>query len=253
MLILLSPAKTLDTQRADQPGTQPRLLSHSQQLVDELRGKSSAEIGALMKISDKLADLNYRRFQEYATPFTDDNATPAGYAFQGDVYQDLEYAKLNGRQRQFANRYIRILSGLYGVLRPSDLMQAYRLEMGTRLKNARGKNLYEFWGNEITDLLNADIRETESSVVLNLASNEYFKSIQAEALSVPVLKVDFKELRKGAYKILTFNAKKARGRMAGLVAMEGITEPEKLKDLVVNDYVYNDDLSENGHWIWTKE
>ena len=252
MLILLSPAKTLDMSPVATAATQPRLLADAEELSALLRTKSRADLQEMMKISEKLADLNHQRFQDWATPFTADNAKSAGLAFKGDVYTDLEADRFTAEEFDRANRQIRILSGLYGVLRPSDFMQAYRLEMGTRLPNGRGKNLYEFWGDRITDLLNEDLAEQNDDLVLNLASQEYFKSVRPERLSGRLLTAHFKEAKDGKYRVVAFNAKKARGRMAQLITKEGITTAEPLKSLVVNDYVYSKDLSTADDWVWVK-
>ena len=252
MLILLSPAKTLDMQPVDVPTTQPRLMSDTEELAAGLRTKTASDLQKLMKISENLADLNYRRFQDFATPFDRNNAAPSGFAFQGDVYQDLEYANFTERERELANKQIRILSGFYGVLRPSDLMQAYRLEMGTRYANERGKNLYDFWGDRITTLLNEDLAKTDDDTVLNLASKEYFKSVNQQQLAGRLLTVHFKEERDDKLKIITFNAKKARGRMAQLITLEGLTSPAGMKDLVVNGYRYDDSVSTTDEWTYVK-
>ncbi|NJC26202.1 peroxide stress protein YaaA [Neolewinella antarctica] len=252
MLLLLSPAKTLDMQPTARTSTQPRLLAESAELVGQLRGHSKDNLRDLMKISEKLADLNHGRFQAYSEPFTSENASAAGHAFRGDVYQDLAYHEFTESQKTLADRQIRILSGLYGVLRPSDLMQAYRLEMGTRLKNLRGKNLYEFWGDKITDLLNEDLTETGDDTVLNLASQEYFKSVNTDKLAGRLLTAHFKEDRKGKLKVIAFNAKKARGRLAQLITLEGMTSPAGMQELVVNDYIYSEELSSADDWVWTK-
>ena len=252
MLILLSPAKTLTMDRGKRPATQPRLLDHSRELIDTLRGKSRADLQELMSISEKLADLNHDRFQSFALPFTDDNAAPALQAFRGDVYQDLEADDFSPEEWTFADRQVRILSGLYGVLRPSDLMQAYRLEMGTRLANARGKNLYEFWGDHLTDLLNDDLAGEGSGLVLNLASKEYFGSLRKDKLNARVLNIHFKEERNGKLRVLAFNAKRARGRMTGLITREGITTADPLRELVVNDYVYQPELSTQDDWVYVR-
>ena len=168
------------------------------------------------------------------------------------MYQDLEYANFTERERELANKQIRILSGFYGVLRPSDLMQAYRLEMGTRYANDRGKNLYDFWGDRITTLLNEDLGKTDDDTILNLASKEYFKSINEKQLAGRLLTVHFKEERDGKLKIITFNAKKARGRMAQLITLEGLTSPAGIKDLVVNGYRYDDSVSATDEWTYVK-
>ena len=253
MLILLSPAKTLDMTPVATPATQPRLLADAEELTGLLRTKSRGDLQTMMKISEKLADLNHQRFQDWATPFTANNAKPAGLAFRGDVYTDLEADNFTEDEAAFANRQIRILSGLYGVLRPTDYMQAYRLEMGTRLPNARGKNLYEFWGDRITDLLNEDLAEQRDDLVLNLASQEYFKSVNTARLTGRLLTVHFKEAHQGKHRVVAFNAKRARGRMAQLITKEGITTAEPLQELVVNDYVYSAELSSEDDWVWVRE
>lgn len=252
MLILLSPAKTLDMSPVATEATQPRLLDHTEELANQLRGQSPAQLSKLMKISDKLAEQNYERFQAYHTPFNCDNATPAGYAFRGDVYQDLEYDRFSERERRLADKQIRILSGFYGVLRPSDLMQAYRLEMGTRLKNKRGKNLYDFWGGEITTVLNDDLAAMGDDTVLNLASKEYFRSVNTQRMNGRLIHVHFKEKRGDALRVIAFNAKKARGRMAQLITLEGLTTPAELPELSVNDYKYREELSTATNLVYVK-
>ncbi len=252
MIIVLSPAKTLDMQPAGGPHSQPRLLDHSSELAASLRKKSRADLQELMSISEKLADLNYGRFQEFSTPFTTDNARRALYAFRGDVYQDLEADNFTEDEEALADRQIRILSGLYGLLRPRDLMQAYRLEMGTKLKNKRGKNLYEFWGDRITDLLNEDLAEDGTGLLLNLASKEYFSSLNTGRITARILNIHFKEQRDGKYRILAFNAKRARGRMTQLIIREGITTADPLQELVVNDHIYNPELSSENDWVFTR-
>jgi cytoplasmic iron level regulating protein YaaA (DUF328/UPF0246 family) len=252
MIILLSPAKTLDMSPVEGNFSEPRLLGESKTLATILRKKSRSDLQELMSISESLADTNYQRYQEFAVPFTPDNAKPAIMAFRGDVYQDLDAPTMTEAQLDFADRQIRILSGLYGLLRPRDLMQAYRLEMGTRLSNRRGKNLYEFWGDRITKVLNQDISEEGSGLVVNLASQEYFKSVKPGEINARVLNIHFKDEKDGKYRVIAFNAKRARGKMARLITEEGITQAEPLKELVVNDYVYNDALSSGDDWVWTR-
>ncbi len=252
MLILLSPAKTLDMTPVATPATQPRLMADTEQLAKTLKKKSRAKLQSLMHISEKLADLNYQRNQDFSFPFTPQNAKPAGLAFRGDVYQDLEMESFNPKEANFANQQIRILSGLYGILRPHDLMQAYRLEMGTKLENRRGKNLYEFWGDRITNVINEDLAEGKHSLVLNLASKEYFKSVNTKKLGGRLLTAHFKEAHNGKYRVVAFNAKRARGRMANLITKEGITTAEPLKELVVNDYVFSPELSTENDWVFAR-
>lgn len=251
MLTLLSPAKSLNFDPVETAATQPRLLDRSEQLVGTLRKKSAADLQELMSISENLATLNAERYRNFATPFTPENAKPAGLAFDGDVYTGLEANTFDEAEMDFAQDHIRILSGLYGVLRPRDLMQPYRLEMGTKLRQNGSKNLYEFWGDDITELLNQDLAASGDSTVLNLASKEYFKAVNPDRLAGPVLNIHFKEKRKGKYKVIAFNAKKARGRMAHLVVKERINTPEALKALVVNDYVFNPELSTEWDWVYT--
>lgn len=253
MLLLLSPAKTLDmTPAADHPASQPRLLKETKELAGVLKKQSRGDLQDLMHISEKLADLNHHRYQNFKLPLTLANAKPAALAFRGDVYQDLEADTFTPEEFEFANRQIRILSGLYGVLRPADLMQAYRLEMGTRLKNKKGKNLYEFWGDKITHILNQDLAENGDDLILNLASQEYFKSVKTATLKGRLLTAHFREAKDGKYRVVAFNAKRARGRMANLITKEGITTAEPLKELVVNDYVFDASLSTEDDWVWVK-
>lgn len=255
MLLLLSPAKTLDmtpSHPATVP-TQARLLDDTAELARLLKKKSRGGLQGLMSISENLADLNYTRFQKFSLPLTPETAKPAGLAFRGDVYVDLEADTFTPEEWEMANRQIRILSGLYGVLRPSDLMLPYRLEMGTTLTNKRGKNLYEFWGDRITELLNDDLAEAGFDLVLNLASQEYFKSVNTERLNGRLLTAHFKEAKNDKYRVVAFNAKRARGRMANLITKEGITTAEPLKELVVNDYIYSETLSSENDWVWARE
>lgn len=253
MLLLLSPAKTLDMTPVTTAATQPRLLDETAILAKLLKKKSRANIQDLMHVSEKLADLNYGRFQEFTLPLTAETAKPAGFAFRGDVYTDLEADTFTTKEWKLANRQIRILSGLYGILRPSDLMLAYRLEMGTRMANKRGKNLYEFWGDRITDIINTDLAEASDNLVLNLASQEYFKSVNTGKINGRLLTAHFKEAKDGKYRVVAFNAKRARGRMANLITKEGITTAEPLKELVVNDYIFSKNLSTENDWVWARE
>lgn len=251
MIALLSPAKTLDFSPVDTSSTQPRLLGRSEDLVKTLRRKSTADLMELMHISENLGKLNRERFRDFSTPFSPDNAKPAILAFKGDVYLGLEAETFDEGDLDFAQEHLRMLSGLYGVLRPRDLMQAYRLEMGTKLPTRKGKDLYHFWGNDITELLNADLQTSGSELFLNLASQEYFKSVNVAALNAPVLNIHFQENRDGNYKVITFNAKKARGRMAHLLTRQRITKANDLKELDVNGYQYNDRLSRELDWYFT--
>ena len=254
MLILLSPAKSLDFSPINvAEHSQPRLLEQAETLIGVMRKKSRAGIQELMGVSEKIADLNFHRYKDFQLPFTPENAKQSMYAFNGDVYTGLDAKSFNGKETAFAQKHIRILSGLYGVLRPLDLMQAYRLEMGTKLKYRRNKNLYEFWGNTITELLNEDLKSSGSGVVLNLASKEYFRSVKKDKLDGKTIDVDFRENRNGTLKVISFNAKKARGRMAHLIVKEGITSPEELKELVVNDYIFQKEKSTDSKLVFVKD
>ncbi len=254
MIILLSPSKTLSMDAAHpvKAPTQPALLAESKKLITAARHCSVQDLQQLMDISDKLATLNHARFKAFKTPFTPDNATPAGYAFQGDVYAGLQFAELSAQDQTFAQAHLRILSGLYGLLRPFDLMQAYRLEMGIALANQRGKNLYAFWGERITDAINADAKASKSKLVVNLASNEYFSAVKPAVLELPVITPIFKEKKGKDYKVVSFLAKKARGRMAAYLIE---TRAKAASDILPFDrdgYEYNETLSTNNTLTFTR-
>ncbi len=234
----------------DVPARSPRFLEDTRQLMQGLRKKSEADLMELMSISEKLAELNHKRFQTFEDGVA---GKPALLAFQGDVYQDLQAADFNERELDFADQQIRILSGLYGLLRPRDLMQAYRLEMGTKLDTERGSDLYDFWGGKITDLLNEDLKQDGTGLVLNLASKEYTKSLQLDRVDGRVLNVQFKERRNGKLRFITYNGKRARGMMARLITLEGISKAAPLKELIVNDYAYSPEHSTEDDWMYVKE
>ena len=255
MLIVISPAKTLDydTTPATKTTTQPDFLNDSAKLINELKQLSPQEIAGLMSISDKLAQLNAARFEAWTKNFTPDNAKQAVLAFKGDVYTGLNANTLSEKQFQFAQKHLRILSGLYGLLRPLDLMQAYRLEMGTKFANQRGKDLYSFWGNRITDKLNEELASQKKPVLINLASNEYFKSINTKELNAEIITPVFKDRKGGKYKIISFYAKKARGLMCRYVIDNKITQPEKLKGFDYEGYSFNEAMSSEKEWVFTRE
>ncbi len=244
MKIVVSPAKSLDfksklpTSRA----TQPRFLEEANTLNKKLRRKTKAEVGQLMSISDKLAELNYQRFKDFETPFTKKNARPAMYAFDGDVYTGLDAYTLPVEKIDKLQDTLRILSGLYGILRPLDLMQAYRLEMGTKLKSGHENNLYEFWGDKITDALNEEMKDNE--IFLNLASLEYFKSVKTEKLKVPVITPIFKDYKNGKLKIIAFYAKKARGSMVRYILDKNVKTLDDLKGFDYEDYGFSEEYSD---------
>jgi len=254
MIVLLSPAKTLDFNPTKlKKHTTPRLLDDSNQLVSVLKKQSVPGIKKLMSVSDKIATLNHERFQQYQTPFTLDNAKQAILAFKGDVYTGLDADTMDSKDLTFAQKHLRILSGLYGVLAPLDLMQPYRLEMGTRLKNGKNKNLYDFWEDRITDILNTDLAKSKSKAFLNLASKEYFHSVNPALLKGKLINVHFKELRNGTYKVISFTAKKARGVMAREVINHRITDPKDLKKLDIMGYTYYKEQSDEENYFFGKE
>lgn len=245
MLIVVSPAKTLDydSPQPAVPMTEPRLLEDSERLVARARQLSPADLASLMKVSDKIAHLNVERFAQWSRPFNQDNAKPAAFAFKGDVYTGLDIASFDADQLQEAQTRFRMLSGLYGVLRPLDLMQPYRLEMGTRLSTERGSNLYQFWGDIITEQLNRDMDEADTSILVNLASNEYFKAVNKKQLAGQVVEPVFQDEKNGQYKVISFYAKKARGLMAAWIVKNRIAAPQDLKDFNVAGYRFHADAS----------
>ena len=254
MLMVISPAKTLDYSGRNYPHyTVPAVLDRSEQLVGQLSSYAPVELSALMKISDKLANLNHQRFQDFETPFTPDNAKQALLVFKGDVYRGMNVDDYSDEELEFAQKHLRILSGLYGVLRPLDLMQPYRLEMGTKLENTVGKNLYEFWGDRLSQLINADLAEESEPCLVNLASNEYFKSVDKKALNARILNIAFKENKGDKYKVIAIHAKRARGLMVDYVIRHQITEPEGMKAFDSEGYSYREELSEPNTWVFCRD
>jgi len=253
MIILLSPAKTLDfTESPMGTHSDPRLLKDSSKLVKVLKKKSVTDLKTLMKVSDNIATLNVERFQQFSTPFTPENSKQSILAFKGDVYQGMEAHTFDEEDHEFAQAHVRILSGLYGILRPMDLMQPYRLEMGTKLKNGKFKNLYEFWDNRITKLINEDLANTEGESIINLASKEYFHSVKAKELKGQLIHIHFREKRGDKFKVIAFNAKKARGAMAKQIVKYKITDETHLKSLEVNGYVFNESMSDETNYTYIK-
>lgn len=245
MKIVISPAKSLDyeTQLPTSRGTQPQFLAQAELLNKKLESKSKNVIGKLMHISDSLAQLNYQRYKDFTTPFTKNNARPAVYAFNGDVYAGLDVHTLAIGKLDQLQDTLRILSGMYGVLRPLDLMQPYRLEMGTDLKVGRKKNLYEFWGNTITQSLNEELVEGE--LFVNLASNEYFKALKPKELKVPVISPVFKDFKNGKLKIISFFAKKARGSMTRYLIETNASTLEDIKGFDYDGYAFSEQYTED--------
>ncbi len=255
MLIVVSPAKTLDYESplATEKYTQPELVEYSKQLIDVCRKLTPADVASLMKVSDKIADLNVGRFQEWSETFTTDNSRQAILAFKGDVYTGLDAETLSEEDFDYAQKHLRMLSGLYGLLKPLDLMQPYRLEMGTKLANEKGANLYQFWGNVITDKLNQAIAEQGDNVLINLASNEYFKAVKPKALDAQVITPVFKDCKKGHYKVISFYAKKARGMMARYIIENRISSVADLTKFDTAGYYFVEEESTPTELVFKRE
>ena len=255
MLTLISPAKTLDFETAPttRRATQPEFIEQAASLVDDARKMAPQDIASLMGVSDAIADLNHHRFMNWSAPFSLDNAKQAVLAFKGDVYTGLEAETLSADELRFAQKHLRILSGLYGLLRPLDLMQPYRLEMGLKFANNGGDNLYQFWGEQLTDAVNRDLAKSETKVLVNLASNEYYKSIKPKALDADIITPVFKDLRGGKYKVISFFAKKARGQMARYIIEKGLNDPAGIKRFRKDGYRYNKDESAAREWVFTRD
>ena len=241
MLTVISPAKTLDFETAPttRRSTRPQFIERAAELVKEARELSPEDLRELMGVSEKIAELNHRRFMDWSEPFNLDNARQAILAFKGDVNTGQHAENLSAAQLQFAQQHLRILSGLYGLLRPLDLMQPYRLEMGVRFATSGGRNLYEFWGDSLTRALNTQLGKSGSRVLVNLASNEYFKSLQPGALDAEIITPVFKDLKGGKYKVISFYAKKARGQMARFIIDNELNEPGGLGRFRRDGYRYN--------------
>ncbi len=255
MLLVISPAKTLDyaTPPATSRFTQPQHLDHAQELIGQLRQMSPQQIGELMHLSDQLAALNVARYGSWERPFNPSNAKQALLAFKGDVYTGLAAEDFSEADFDFAQRHLRMLSGLYGVLRPLDLMQPYRLEMGTKLANAHGNNLYDFWGEQISGWLNQALAEQGDDTLLNLASNEYFSAVKRKVLKARIIDTEFKDLKNDQYKIISFYAKKARGLMARYVVKERLRDPVGLKDFNYQGYRYSAEQSKPDSLVFLRD
>ena len=254
MLAILSPAKTLDyeTPLKTKLNSQPIYGRESNQLIKTLRTFEPFEVASLMKISDKLADLNHKRYVEWRNKPAESKTRPAALAFKGDVYQGLEAERFNDNDLKFAQRHLRILSGLYGLLRPLDAIQPYRLEMGTKLKTSKGQNLYDYWGTKLTTGLNEALKESKEGTLVNLASNEYFGAVQPKLLEGSLLNIGFKEKRNGQLKFVSFSAKKARGLMAKFIIKERLKNPDDLKNFDLGDYKFNKKLSSELDWTFSR-
>ena len=253
MVTLISPSKTLnfDDNNSCNLNTDCRLINHTSELHKILVNFSINDLKDLMNVSDKIAELNYNRFKHWEEPSKSDSSKQAIYAFKGDVYSGLDAESILENKFDFLQENLRIISGFYGLLRPFDKILPYRLEMSTKLSNSRGKNLYEFWGNNITNLLNNDI-EDENSYVVNLASNEYFKSIKKNKLKNEIITPIFKEFKNGTYKTIAIYAKKARGLMSRFIIDNKIQKPENLKSFNLERYSFDDNLSDDYNYVFTR-
>ncbi|QIM63088.1 hypothetical protein A1D29_07235 [Pasteurellaceae bacterium Orientalotternb1] len=255
MLAIISPAKTLDfeTKIDGFSFSQPELTTYSQQLIDICKQFSPAEVGSLMSISDKLAALNVARFAEWQAEHTEKNGKAAIFAFKGDVYTGLEAETLSQVEIKYAQRHLRMLSGLYGLLKPLDLMQPYRLEMGTKLANPQGKDLYAFWGSVITEHLQQAIDKQGDNILVNLASDEYFGAVKASQLNAQIIKPIFLDEKNGKFKVISFYAKKARGMMVRFMLQTQPTEVEQLKAFNYGGYWFDEDASTATELVFKRE
>lgn len=255
MLAIISPAKTLDFESAVRkfPVFQPHLIDYSEQLIEICRELSPQDIASLMSISDKLAGLNAARFAEWKKEHNEQNSRAAIFAFKGDVYTGLDAETLSGEDISFAQSHLRMLSGLYGLLRPLDLMQPYRLEMGTKLVNAKGKDLYAFWGNVITQAVQQALDEQGDNVLVNLASDEYYKSVKENGLQAHIVKPIFLDNKNGRYKVVSFYAKKARGLMCRYMIQNCLTQVEQLKDFDLGGYWFDTTVSTENEFVFKRD
>jgi uncharacterized protein len=254
MLAVISPAKKLDFDRTDMPEdfTQPEFLGQSKKLMVRGRKLSVADLKGLMNISDDLGELNRQRFKAMKLPFTPDNAKQAAFAFNGDTYAGLQASTFDEADRAYAQDHLRILSGLYGLVRPLDLIQPYRLEMGVRLDTDRGNTLYEFWGDRLSRKLSALLKEHETPLLINLASTEYFKAVKRKTLKAEVLTPVFKEIKGNEAKVIGFSAKRARGMMARYMITNRIDQPDGLKEFAEEGYSFQPSLSSGSEYVFTR-
>lgn len=253
MFMLISPAKALDETPLHRrvKATQAAFLDQAQDLIQQLQPLTPQEVGQLMHLSDALSELNFERFQAWQLPFND-TAKPALFLFKGDVYQGVEVETLSDQGLNYLQTHLGILSGLYGALKPLDVMLPYRLEMGTAFANTKGKNLYQFWGNQVTDWVNNALAQSGNAVLVNLASNEYFKVIQPKAINAEIITPIFKDWKNGQYKIISFYAKKARGLMARYAADHQVQDVEQLKNFDYEGYGFDANLSTQKDWVFTR-
>lgn len=253
MITIISPAKTLKTDiPAIQNSNNPTLIKHSKKLAAILKKQNPNQLAELMNISAKLAQLNYDRFQEWKYPYPENKSINAIYAFRGEVYTGIDIDSFTEDELNYTQNHLRILSGLYGLIKPMDAIMAYRLEMGTKLKVKENKNLYSFWGDIITKQINIELKSMEESTIINLASNEYFKSINTKIIKANIINPVFKENKSGNYKIISIFAKKARGLMTRYIMQNKITKPEELIHFDKEGYYFNDNLSSKTEYVFTR-
>jgi len=255
MLFLLSPAKTLDFESAALVGefSQPRLIDQSAALIEDAKALNVDDVKSLMGVSDKIAELNVNRFHSWSVPFDVQNAKQAVYAFKGDVYTGLNIETCSESQVAYVNSNVRILSGLYGLLRPLDLMQPYRLEMGVKFQSKTAENLYKFWGKQLSELINSDLCDEHDPVVVNLASNEYFKAIDTKQLEAPIITAQFKQQRGNDYKMIGIYAKRARGLMTRYLAKNQASSVDDIKRFNLEGYCLNKSLSNDTTLVFTRK
>jgi cytoplasmic iron level regulating protein YaaA (DUF328/UPF0246 family) len=254
MIIVVSPAKSLYDHCPIQfeRFTQADFLPEAEKIVSVLKKKKPTQLAELMGISTKLAELNFQRFQAWSPPFTPENSWQAVLMFNGDVYQGLKAETFSAAEFETAQQKLRILSGVYGLLKPLDLIQPYRLEMGTNLTVARKKNLYEFWKTKITSRLNQELEQTDQRILINLASNEYFSAIDTKKLKARIITPVFKENKEGKYQMVSFFAKRARGLMSRFIIQNNISDPEEMKAFDLEGYYFNNQLSSEDNWVYTR-
>ena len=254
MITIISPAKKLEetTQAITNQYTTPEFLDEAKELVEELRRLTPQEIEKLMGVNRNIAEINYERFMRWSSKTPSANAQQSIFTFNGHVYKRLSAESMDEKDLEFAQQHLRILSGLYGILRPLDLIQPYRLEMGTPLNTGKGKNLYEFWGNKISKIINSKLRNQKNPTLVNLASREYFKAIKPDLIEGNIITPIFKEKRENQYKTITVYAKKARGAMTRFIIRERIRNPEVIKTFEEDGYVYNEELSSEKEWVFIR-
>lgn len=254
MLIVISPAKKLDydTPAKTRQNSMPDFLEHSQQLINNLRNYSALDLAELMHLSMNLAELNFDRYHDWTQNITEDNAKQCLLAFKGDVYAGMDAESFSEEDFEYAQSHLRILSGLYGLLKPMDMMMPYRLEMGTKLKNERGDHLYAFWGEIITQAINEQLKQQGDDVLINLASNEYFKSVKPKLVEGRIITPQFKERKGDAYKMIGVYAKKARGLMSRYILTNQLTNPEEIKGFNTEGYAFDELLSKGDQWVFTR-